>query len=209
MMALYLRWWWSSAGLQAADSMGTVSRWPPEPKTGKIIVERNKMFVNFCFIWLLLKMSKMFVKLCFICLLFLGGLCSLSRSCTSSSTRASFPSVAPAGLERDVTDSIYYKDVLPRLYLHLNNKIQFELSVERAKRNFEKPQKVRSHPRPRDDDDDNERKDDREMMRCASLFLIAWLINHWLHCSLTLTTLFKRGWTGRCWLSWLFMKNII
>ena len=112
----------------------------------------------------------MFVKLCFICLLFLGGLCSLSRSCTSSSTRASFPSVAPAGLERDVTDSIYYKDVLPRLYLHLNNKIQFELSVERAKRNFEKPQKVRSHPRPRDDDDDNERKDDREMMRCASPF---------------------------------------
>ena len=95
----------------------------------------------------------MFVKLCLILLLFLGGLCSLSRSCTKSSTRASFPSVAPAGLERDVTDSIYYKDVLPRLYLHLNNKIQFELSVERAKRNFEKPQKVRSHPRPRDDDD--------------------------------------------------------
>ena len=44
-------------------------------------------------------LSKMFVNFCFIWLLFLGGLCSLSRSCTNSSTRASFPSVAPAGLD--------------------------------------------------------------------------------------------------------------
>ena len=71
------------------------------------------------------------------------------------------------------------------------------------------PKKVWSHPKSSDDDDANERKDDREMMRCAPLFLIAWLINHWLHCSLTLTTLFKMGWTGWWWLSWLFIHLMI